>query len=42
MSVGALFIIKQLSCPILSKELQGVMRDTGGYNGLQGVTEDDK
>ena len=36
MSVGALFIIKQLSYPILSKELQGVTRGTGGYKGLQG------
>ena len=42
MSVGALFIIKQLSYPILSKELQGVTKGTGDYKGLQGVTEGDK
>ena len=41
-SVAALFIIKQLSYPILSKALQGVTRGTGGYNGLQRVTEGDK
>ena len=40
-SVGALFIIKQLSYPILSKALQrGVQEVTRGCKGLQRVTNE--
>ena len=40
MSVAALFIIKQLSYPILSKAIQGVQEVTRGCKGLQRVTNE--
>ena len=39
MSVGALFIIRQLSYPILSYPIQGVTRGNKGYRRLQGVAK---